>query len=110
MSKEIWVLLEHNNGNVKQASLDAVAAAKTQASNCDAKVCGLLLGKAVKDLAPQAAKWGADKVIVVEDDNLEKFNSHPYADVIAAMAKDNEPVAIIASATLLKPAIFAPST
>jgi electron transfer flavoprotein alpha subunit len=99
MSKEIWVILEHNNGKVKQASLEAVAAAKAQATNCNATVCGLLLGKAVKDLAPQAAKWGADKVVVVEDDNLDKFNAHPYADVIASMAKDNEPVAIIAAAT-----------
>jgi len=99
MSKEIWVLVEHNNGNLKQASLEAVAAAKAEANKCDATVSGLLLGKGVKDLAPQAAKWGADKVIVVEDENLKKFNSHPYADVIAQMAKENAPIAIIAAAT-----------
>jgi len=99
MSKEIWVLLEQTNGSIKKASLEAVAAAKAQAANCEAKVCGLLLGKDVNSLAPEAGKWGADKIMVIEDESLAKFNAHPYADVIAQMAKTDEPIAIIAAAT-----------
>ena len=99
MSKEIWVLLEHRDGKLKKPCLETVAVARKIAETSGAKVCGLLLGHGVEGLAPEAGKWGADQVIHAEDEGLKDYNAHQYCDVIAQLAKEREPLAIVAAAT-----------
>src|SRR5213078_1739016 len=52
-------------------------------------VGAVLVGGGVKELAPQAARFGATKVFVAEDDSLEPPLPQPRVDVLAKLIDEN---------------------
>ena len=77
------VFVEHHGGELQKGSLGVLAKA---ASLGDASA--VLAGGGVKALAPEAAKYGAAKVYVADDDSLEPPLPQPRVDVLAKVIAD----------------------
>jgi electron transfer flavoprotein alpha subunit len=77
------VFVEHHGGELQKGSLGVLAKA---ASLGDASA--VLAGGGVQALAPEAAKYGASKVYVAEDDTLEPPLPQPRVDVLAKVIAD----------------------
>lgn len=87
---EIFVLVEHRQGKIRDITYEMLGAGEKIASERGASIAALLLGRSVKNLAEELATR-ASKVLVVEDEKLENFNSLPYQKVLSALHSKYQP-------------------
>jgi len=82
----VLVFLEHHGNELQKGSLGVLTKA---AALGDSDVAAVLVGGGVKALASDAAKFGAAKVFVVEDDALEPALPQPRVDALAKVIQEN---------------------
>ncbi len=100
MAKGIWVFVEHLDGKIKKVAYEILTAGRKVADELGEELCAVLLGKGIADLAPSLGDYGADKVLVVENDTLENYTTDGYANVVADLIKENEPYAFLLGYTV----------
>src|SRR4030042_4595104 len=81
---EIFVLVEHRQGKIRDITYEMLAAGEKLASQQGAISTAVLLGHNVKNFAEELASR-APKVVVVEDAQLEHFNSILYQKVLSSL-------------------------
>ena len=79
------VFLEHHGDELLKGSLGVLSKA---AALGDADVAGVVMGSGVRGLAEQAGKFGAAKVYVADDAQLEAPLPQPRVDVLAQLVRD----------------------
>ena len=99
MAKNIFVFCEQRDGEIQNVALELLGVARELAEKTGEKVNAVLLGHNVTDKAQPLIAHGADGVYVVDDANLEKFVTEPYAQAVTHIAKKYEPNVILFGAT-----------
>ena len=79
------VFLEHHGNELSKASLGVLSKA---ASLGDADIAGVIAGSDVRALADEAGRFGAAKVYVADDPQLQAPLPQPRVDVLARLAGD----------------------
>jgi electron transfer flavoprotein alpha subunit len=79
------VFLEHHGDELSKASLGVLSKA---ASLGDTDVAGVIAGANVRALADEAGKFGAAKVYVADDPQLQAPLPQPRVDVLARLVRD----------------------
>ena len=85
---EIFVLVEHRQGKIRDITYEMLGAGENVASQQGASLTTILLGHNVKNFAEELATR-ALKVLVVEDEQLEHFNSIFYQKVLSSLSSQN---------------------
>jgi electron transfer flavoprotein alpha subunit len=80
------VFLEHHGSELSKAGLGVLAKATSLG---DSPVSGAIIGSGVRGVAEEAGKFGAAKVYVAEDQQLDAPLSQPRVDVLAQLVRDN---------------------
>ena len=88
--REIFVLVEHRQGKIRDITYEMLEAGEKLASQQGASTTAVLLGHNVKNFAEELAAKAA-KVLVVEDVQLEHFNSMPYQKVLCSLIVKYQP-------------------
>jgi electron transfer flavoprotein alpha subunit len=92
---EIFVLVEHRQGKLRDVTYEMLGAADKLAAQQGAALTAVLLGKGVKNFAEELATR-APKVLVVEDESLENFNSALYQKALSSLlSKYHPPLTLI---------------
>jgi electron transfer flavoprotein alpha subunit len=91
---EIFVLVEHRQGKIRDITHEMLAAGEKIASQQGASSTAVLLGHNVKNYAEDLATR-ASKVLVVEDEQLEHFNSILYQKVLSSLVIKYQPPLIL---------------
>jgi len=92
---EIFVLAEHRQGKIRDITYEMLGAADKLATEQGAALTAVLLGKGVKNFAEELATR-APKVLVVEDERLENFNSALYQKALSSLlSKYHPPLTLI---------------
>jgi len=88
--KKIIALAEHRQGELRDITWEILSKGRQLAEGMGAEVEVALLGKGVKKLA-EALKPKANRVLLVEDDRLEAFNSETYQKVLTQLITERKP-------------------
>jgi electron transfer flavoprotein alpha subunit len=88
--KKIIALAEHRQGELRDITWEVLSKGRQLAEGMGAEVEVALLGKGVKKLA-EALKPKANRVLLVEDDRLEAFNSETYQKVLTQLITERKP-------------------
>lgn len=99
MSRKVLVLGEARDGSLRNVSFEAIAAAKTVAEG--GEVVGVLIGEAVSALGTELVHYGADRVVVVEDEKLKQYTSDGYAQALLAVLDQEKPEGLVFGHTAL---------
>ncbi|MDR7000922.1 electron transfer flavoprotein subunit alpha/FixB family protein [Neobacillus niacini] len=99
MSRKVLVLGEVRDGSLRNVTFEAVAAAKTVAEG--GEVVGVLVGEAVSALGSEIIKYGADRVIVVEDEKLKQYTSDGFSQALLAVIEQEKPEGLVLGHTAL---------
>jgi electron transfer flavoprotein alpha subunit len=78
------VFLEHHGGAIQKGPLGVLS----KAASLDPETAGVVIGSGVGDLAAQAGKFGAKRVFVADDAQLEAPLPQPRVDVIARLVQE----------------------
>jgi electron transfer flavoprotein alpha subunit len=90
--------VDHELGNI---AFELLGKAKELAEPLNTEVTAVLLGYQVKDLADQLAAYGADKVILVDDQELEVYRTEPYTHALASVINEFKPEILLVGATAI---------
>jgi electron transfer flavoprotein alpha subunit len=93
----LLVFLEHHDNELLKPSLGVLSKAAT----LDQDVTGVVLGSGVKELAREAGKFGAAKVLVVDEPELEAPLPQPRVDALAALVRDRGFDTVLFAASVL---------
>src|SRR5690606_35197129 len=93
MGRKVLVLAEIKDGVLRNVSFEAIAAAKTIAEGGEGY--SVMLGKDVKKFADDLIHYGADKVIVVEHENLTHYTPEGFTQGFMAVLEAENPDAIV---------------
>ena len=89
------IYAEVQKGEIKKGSFEVTSKAKELGG--DVAVC--LIGKGAEGLASQLAKYGADKIYVVDGPEYENYVTEAYVQAFKQVADTVSPTVILASAT-----------
>ncbi len=99
MARKVLVLGEIRDGSLRNVSFEAIAAAKTVSEG--GEIVGVLIGDQVSNLGEELIKYGADRVIAAENENLKQYTTDGYAQALMQVIEAEQPQGIIAGHTAM---------
>ncbi|MDQ0155013.1 electron transfer flavoprotein subunit alpha/FixB family protein [Robertmurraya andreesenii] len=99
MTKKVIVLGEIRQGELRNVSFEAIAAAKKMADG--GEVVGLLLGDNVTNFANEMICYGADRAVTVEHPNLQAYTPDAYSQAVIRVIEIEKPEGLIFGHTAL---------
>src|SRR4051812_15290105 len=99
MSKKVVVLGEVREGQLRNVTFEAIAAAKKIAAG--GEVVGVLLGDSVKSLGEELIYHGADRVLILEHPHLKQYTADGYSQGFMAAYEQEKPDAVVFGHTAL---------
>lgn len=82
-------------------SFELIGKGKELADAMDTEVTAVLLGSKVEGLCDELAEYGADKVILVDNEALEPYRTEPYAHAMATIIEKYKPAVVLYGATAI---------
>ena len=80
--KGVWVFAEQREGVLQKVSLELLGEGKKIADKLGVKLTALLLGNNVGELAKELVAFGADEVLVADNELLKHYTTDGYTKVI----------------------------
>ncbi|WP_071460318.1 electron transfer flavoprotein subunit alpha/FixB family protein [Bacillus massilinigeriensis] len=99
MARKMLTLGEVRDGALRNVSFEAIGAAKI-ASDGGEVVC-VLIGNNVKEFGQELIQYGADRVVVVEDEKLEQYTPDGFSQALLAVIETEQPEGLIFGHTAL---------
>lgn len=100
--KDIWVFAEQEDGVLSGTTFELLAKAhdlKAKLGGGDA-VVAVLLGSGVAGLAPTLFAYGAEKVIVAENEALAQYSARPYERALVQLCEKRKPSIFLFTASV----------
>jgi electron transfer flavoprotein alpha subunit len=97
----ILVYIEVRDGKVKKSSLESLSEAKRRAGEMGLDVAAVFVGHNQESLGPEAFRYGADKVFLLEQSLLSRYSPSGYAKALSLLVEETKPEVIFFSATAL---------
>jgi electron transfer flavoprotein alpha subunit len=95
----VWVFGEQQNGIPANVVHELLGVGRELADQLNTDLSVVLIGKSFGDNAKNLISYGADKVYLVEDPSLEKFNDESYTEIFAQLIKKYKPEIVLIGAT-----------
>ena len=100
MAQGIVTIAEQRDGEIRKISYELVSEARRLADSLGQNVTAIVLGKDIKDKAASFGHYGADKVMVVDDQRLATYTTGAYVSVITELIKTLDPLIVLTGASL----------
>ena len=94
--RDMWVYCETQQGELLDVSKEMLGKARELMDGYNAEydaeeaVVAVLIGDDIAELAEEAIAYGADRVLVYEDERVARFRHKPYTEIFADMALAEE--------------------
>ncbi len=95
----MWVLAETQGGRAGRVGFELLTRAAPLAEKLSVAVTALVIGKIEAADVKRLIACGADRVVVVEGEGLERFLVEPYASAVAKAIAKYRPEVVLAGAT-----------
>ncbi len=99
MANDVWVYIEHKNGEVSPMSFELLGIGKTLANDLGSNVCAFSIGENIENIAKEAFAYGASKMYAVEGDVFKNFRPEAYSKAATFMLEKYKPEIAIFRAT-----------
>ena len=97
----VFVFAQQVDNVLDGVAFELLGKGKDLAKDLNTEVTAVLIGSGIKGLADQLAEYGADKVIVVDDPELETYRTEPYAHALASVINQYKPEIVLVGATAI---------
>ncbi|MDR2295789.1 MAG: electron transfer flavoprotein subunit alpha/FixB family protein [Clostridiales Family XIII bacterium] len=95
MAKGIWIVVEQNKSEVRKVSLELLSKARDIADKAGEPLTAVLVGGGMGDLAAKVVPYGADRVILVDDERLKDYTTGAYTSVLNKLIREEAPKAVL---------------
>ena len=95
----VFVYIEIEEQQIADVSLELLTKGRELANTLGVKLEAVAIGKNIKALAPELAKYGADTVWVADDEIFAPFRTLPHTAVMVGLIKQEKPQIALFGAT-----------
>lgn len=99
--KNIFVFIEQRENKIQNVALELLGKARELADVLGQEVYAMFLGNGIKNQAQELIAYGADKVLLCEDKNLEVYTTEPYTQAINQIINEYKPSIVFIGATTI---------
>lgn len=99
--KGVFTFVQQVDGVINGVSYELLGKGKDLAAALDTELTAVLLGYNVAGLCDDLARYGADRVIVVDDKALEVYINEPYTQAMTAVIHQYKPEIVLFGATAI---------
>lgn len=99
MHKGIFIIAEQRDRKLMPVSLELLGKARSLADQLGQTVTAVLLGTEIGGEARRLAGYGADEIIVVDDELLDEYMTEPYAFAVSQLIMERSPGIVLFGAT-----------
>ena len=97
----VFVFVQQVDHKITGVSYELLGKGKELAADLGTEVTAVLLGYQVEDLCPKLARYGADKIILVDNEALEPYTTEPYAHAMYNVIEKYKPAVVLYGATAI---------
>ena len=101
MAGSVLVISEQRDGVIRKVTWEVLSEGRRLADRLGVKVLALLVGHGVKGKALELARYGADRVFVMDDERLGVYRTVPYARVVETLVRQESPGIVLMGASFL---------
>lgn len=95
----VWVFAEQKDSEPETIAYELLGIGRELADARDTDLCAVIIGSNLDDACKTLISKGADKVYVVDDESLGKFNDESYSSIFAQLIYKNKPEIVLLGAT-----------
>ena len=99
--KGIFVFVEQVDKKINGVAYELIGKAKDLAAELNTDVTAVVLGSDISSLADKLARYGADKVVLVDDENLSDYMTEPYTRALVEVVEKYKPEIFLYGATAI---------
>jgi electron transfer flavoprotein alpha subunit len=96
---DCWTFVEPVDGRPARVSLELLGKGRELAGKLGGENIALVLGDAVDSIAGEAARYGADRIVVVEDDRLAQYHPEVWSHALRSVIEQALPHVLLFPAT-----------
>jgi electron transfer flavoprotein alpha subunit len=98
-SYDCWTVVELVDGSPRRLSLELLGKGRELAGKLGGANVALVLGHQADAAAGEAARYGADRVVVVDDERLGEYHPETYAAALRQVLEHEQPHALLIPST-----------
>jgi electron transfer flavoprotein alpha subunit len=95
MAKGIWIIVEQSKSEIRKVSLELLSQARIIADKTGEPLVAVIPGSGISELAAKVAPYGADKVILIDDEKLADYTTGAYTSALNKLIRKEEPQAVL---------------
>jgi electron transfer flavoprotein alpha subunit/NAD-dependent dihydropyrimidine dehydrogenase PreA subunit len=95
----VWIFVEHHEKTILKVVFELLGVGRGLASKLNVELAAVLLGDGLKDLTSPLIQHGADKIYLLEDEQLKEYRTIPYTDALEYLVKKYKPEIMLFGAT-----------
>ncbi|MDR1359686.1 MAG: electron transfer flavoprotein subunit alpha/FixB family protein [Deltaproteobacteria bacterium] len=99
--KGVCVFIQQVDNKIAGVSYELLGKGRELGETLHCEVTAVLLGSGLAGLEKNLARYGADRVILVDDPALETYTTEPYATALTAVIRDIRPSIVLFGATAI---------
>ena len=100
--KNVFVFAEQRDGNIQGVAFELLGKARDLANQLQEEVYAILLGgKDIEQKAESLIAFGADRVILATEKELEQYTTETYAQAICQIVNEYKPSILLLGATTI---------
>jgi electron transfer flavoprotein alpha subunit len=100
MPQGVLAVAEQVDGSFRKIAYEVVSEGRRLADTLGESLTGVVLGSDVEGIAGELKKYGADKIVVVDDPALADYTTDVYSKVLCDIVKDNDPKILLLGASM----------
>ncbi len=94
----VWIYAGHDGSKIDRATLELLGVGRKIAEKIGAELSAVLIGYGIKHFAYELISYGADKVYLVEHEELKYYTTLPYAKVLTDLIAGEKPEIVLFAA------------
>jgi len=95
-AKGVWVLIEQENGKLRDGSLELVGEGRKVADKLNEEVTAVILSNIAEEQVGLLAQHGAERVLCIEHPALSPYSVEVYSQVISDVIEERAPIVVLA--------------
>ena len=99
--KGVFVFAQQTDGVVAGVAYELIGKARELARDLETEVTAVLLGSNVEGLCKNLARYGADRILLVDDPALKNYMTGPYTKVMEEVIAKYKPEVVLFGATAI---------
>lgn len=95
----VFAIAEQRDGEFRKVTFESVSEGRRIADSLGVDLTAVVLGSGVEAAAATLGNYGADRVLVVDHDDLADYRTDVYTTVVAQLAATEKPAVVILGAS-----------